>query len=213
MAPPGYRHVIERALPGTMGQLVEKSGMSIALVRKWVRVMRADGGCHVGAWERTQGGRGEYGIAQVFVAGPGADVALVAGAEHADIALKRDRCRDMVLAALPGSRMELMAKTGLSKSTISRWVTDLHAAGLIHIIKWRRPEKGPFMPIYADGAGKDAKCKLKYFTNAQKSTRYRTKAHITGEWAERARQQRARYWSGKAGKTADPLVNALFGRN
>lgn len=213
MAPPGYRHVIERALPGTLAQLVDKSGMSIALVRKWVRVMRADGACHVGAWERGQGGRGELRVAQVFVAGPGADVPLVAGVEHADIVLKRDRCRDMVQAALPGSRMDLMAKTGLSKGTVCRWVKTLHTAGLIHITKWKRPAKGPFMPIYAEGAGVDAVCKLKHFTTAEKATRYRGKARNNGTWAERTRQQRGRYWAAKAGKTGDPLVNALFGRN
>lgn len=213
MAPPGYRAAVERALPGTLAQLVAKSSMRIAVVRKWVRIMREEGACHVGAWEHVQAGRGVPSVAQVFVAGPGADVPLVAGAAHADIVLKRDRCRDMVIAALPGSRMQVMAKTGLSKGTVCRWIKDLHAGGLVHIVNWKRPAKGPFMPIYAAGAGVDAVCKLKHFTTAEKATRYRGKARNNGTWAERTRQQRGRYWAGKAAERGDPLVNALFGRN
>ena len=213
MPPPGYRHAVERALPGTLAQLVGKSSMRIAVVRKWVRIMREEGACHVGAWERVQGGRGVPSVAQVFVPGPGADMPLVAGAEHADIVLKRDRCRDMVAAALPGCREQLIAKTGLAKGTVWRWIKALHAAGEVHIVNWKRPAKGPFMPVYAAGPGTDAACKLKHFTAAQKAKRYRGKSINAGTWAERTRQQRGRYWAGKAAERGDPLVNALFGRN
>ncbi len=83
--------------------------------------------------------------------------------------------RDYVLSAMPGTRQEIREKTGLSVMTIHRWTTAMHQDGDVHISGWHRPSKGLFTAIYSAGPGKDAACRLKHFTEAQKSRRYRRK--------------------------------------
>lgn len=118
---------------------------------------------------------------------------------------------DVVLEAMPGTRREIEEKTGLSKTTVFRWVKELHACGWCFISTWRRPDRGPWMPRYSAGPGKDAACKLKYLTEAEKSLRFRKKARANGSWEDRLAQVRMRYWQRKAATRRDPIVSALFG--
>lgn len=106
--------------------------------------------------------------------------------------------KDYVLSALPGTRQDLRAKTGLGAMTIHRWTTLMHAAGEIHIKGWHRPVKGEFTAIYAVGSRADAKCRLQYMDDAEKSERYRNKLKRDDRWTEvkvryasRARVKRA----------------------
>lgn len=92
--------------------------------------------------------------------------------------------KDYVLSALPGTRQELRAKTGLGTMTIHRWTSDLHAAGEIHISGWVRPAKGPFSPVFALGQRHDAKCRLKHMDDAEKCERYRDKLKREDKWPE-----------------------------
>lgn len=118
--------------------------------------------------------------------------------------------RNRVLCALPATRPEIEAKTGVSKNSVWRWVQELHAAGECHIGAWRRPARGKYMPVYVAGPGKDKPCPFKPLTEAQKSKRHRRKARADGRWDERLAKMRARYWADRA--QPDPLVAALFGR-
>lgn len=125
----------------------------------------------------------------------------------------RRRYRQVVFDALPDTTAGIHEKTGLGKTTIHRWIKSLHEAGEVHISSWRRVEGGgPFMAVYAPGAGEDAQCRLKPLTEAQKSRRYRARARKSGEWEERLRVQRARYWSQRPA-ARDPLISALFGNS
>ena len=120
--------------------------------------------------------------------------------------------RDKVKAALPGTPPEIMATTGLARTTVWRWLKDLLEAGECHITpEWQRtPGGGPFVPSYAAGPGVNAKCKLKPFTDSQIAKRYRAKARKDGRWEDRNAKVRARWAADHARFTKDPLLAALF---
>lgn len=215
---PGYRAAIERALPGTIPQLVEKSGMREPVVRQWIKRFRGDGTCHIGDWERERRGRGACAVLPVFVPGPGADEPYIPDVGEVQwLDLPRNRNRQLVLDAMPGSKSEIAAKTGLSKGVVGRWVDELHSEGKCRIWKWRRPEavRGPHMPIYKAGEGEDKPKNIEYLTEAEKSVRYREKQARLARQEEvhRDRSQR-RVLVTKAkqlGMRRDPMIAALHG--
>lgn len=184
--------------------------MRLAVVRHWVKAFRADGTCHVGGWNRGHHGAGRANVEPVFMAGPGPDVPLLEGED--EVRLGRDRYRDLVLAAMPGSRSEIAAATSMSRGSAGKWIDQLHDEGKCHIGAWKRPEKGPRMPVYFAGEGKDKSCTLKVFTEAEKSKRFRKKARADGRWEERNAVLRARYAADAAPRRRDPIMDALFGR-
>lgn len=120
--------------------------------------------------------------------------------------------RQRVLDAMPGTRRAIEDATGLAKNTVWRWVEDIHAKNECHIKAWERPERGPYMPVYAKGPGEDAQCTIEPLTEAEKSQRYRKKARKDGSWQHRLVRERAKYWADRAKEKGDPLINALFGR-
>lgn len=124
--------------------------------------------------------------------------------------MTRQANRALVLAAMPGTEAEIKAKTGLGRTTIWRWINDIHEAGECYISSWARTE-GAIAAHYTAGVGKD-KAAAKPLTIKQLSARYRAKARKSGEWAHRLAQQRAKHWADKAQTNRDPLVSAFFGR-
>jgi hypothetical protein len=121
-------------------------------------------------------------------------------------------CRDMVKAALPGTPPEIMATTKLARTTVWRHLKDLLEAGECHIApEWKRTAGGgPFVPTYAAGEGVNAPCKLKPFTEAQKSRRYRSAARKDGRWQLRLAATRDRWAADHRTFAHDPLLAALF---
>jgi hypothetical protein len=65
---PGFRILIARSLPGSMTDLVRKSGCAESTIRRWLHRMRADGTCHISGWERNCSS-----ITAIYSAGPGPD--------------------------------------------------------------------------------------------------------------------------------------------
>lgn len=126
--------------------------------------------------------------------------------------MNRQSYRQRVKDALPGTRRDIEVKTGLSKNCVWRWIEDLHAVGECHITRWERPEKGPYMPRYAPGPGKDKLCDLVHMTVTEKAKRYRKRARADGSWQDRLAQQRSKYWADKAAERGDPLLNLFYGR-
>lgn len=119
--------------------------------------------------------------------------------------------RAAVLAALPGDFRQIMTATGIGRTTVWRWLADLHSAGECHIVRWDRVDGGgPFRPSYAPGAGKDAPCKIKPYSQKEKSLRHRRRAKKSGEWEDRNKRQRARYWADRAIKQPQNPFSALF---
>lgn len=122
--------------------------------------------------------------------------------------------RQRVADALPGTRLEIAARLpDLADSTVRRWLRIMRADNECHIKGWRRSTgtRGAFKAVYAMGPGKDA-AKIKPEGTAVYSRRYR-KNTKHGEAGDRRRAYgEAVYFSKKAEKRGDPLVNALFGR-
>jgi hypothetical protein len=120
------------------------------------------------------------------------------------------------LAAGPMTRIET-ADTGISRRTVDKYVTLLHAAGQIHIIRWQRQENGhgAHLAVYAVGAGVDAP-QPKPKTNAQlsKEKRRRVKADPARrlDYLQRARIRETR--RGKSVPVDSFLAQfaGLFGR-
>lgn len=118
------------------------------------------------------------------------------------------------LALGPGTVADLAKRTGLAYNTVWRHMQAMHAAGECHITpQWKRiPGGGAFVPTYAAGPGVDAPCRLKPFTNAQLSTRYRTRRRKDGSWQELLALNRARWAAKRASYKKDPLLAAMFYR-
>lgn len=68
MAPPSDRAKIMAALPGTIHQLVARSGSTEATIRRHLKRARKDGQSHIGRWIRTVGA-----LTPFHMAGPGVD--------------------------------------------------------------------------------------------------------------------------------------------
>lgn len=116
------------------------------------------------------------------------------------------------LAIKPMTRIET-AESGISRRTVDKYVTLLHAAGQIHIIRWQRQEHGhgAYLAVYAVGAGADAP-QPKPKTNAQLSKEKRRRVK-----ADPARRldylQRARIRETRRGKSVpvDPFLAQFAG--
>lgn len=121
--------------------------------------------------------------------------------------------RRAVLDALnkPGNQDQVKRRTNLSKTTVWRLVTALHAEGAIRIVGWRRTKGGgPFMATYKAGAGVDKPCPIVPYTEAEKSRRYHARQR-----EERAELAQARglalAWADRATQVRDPMIEAMFG--
>lgn len=123
----------------------------------------------------------------------------------------RDRYKQVVLDAMPGTRKQIREKTGLPIMTVFHWTTATHAAGDAHISGWHRPPKGQFAPIFSAGAGQDKPCELQYLGNVKVSQQYRARLRKSGEWVERQARFNARRRADTAAKTVNPWFGALLG--
>lgn len=69
----------------------------------------------------------------------------------------RPSARDAVIAGLPGTRAQIAKKSGVSISSVGKWLAILRAEKAIHISGWRRSHMGSKQPFFALGAGEDKK--------------------------------------------------------
>lgn len=122
--------------------------------------------------------------------------------------------RRLVEDALPGTAVEIMAKSGLGRTTVSRWVKQMMDAEPreAHIGRWERTI-GASAPVYVKGPGKDAK-RPKPFTSKQLCARHRALCRKDGRLEFRKAMNRAR-WAAKGGKSGkswhkDPLMVLLY---
>jgi len=78
---------------------------------------------------------------------------------------------DAVLSAMPATRAEIIARTGLTKGSVQNAVEKLHAARWCHVSGWRREKRnntGAFVQRLSAGAGKDRACKLQPLTQKER---------------------------------------------
>jgi hypothetical protein len=120
--------------------------------------------------------------------------------------------REYVLGALPGTKVHLEARSGVSRSAVLKWVRLMHDAREIYIAGWLpHPLGGPAMAIYALGNLPDAPCTLKKLTKQEIRQRFEKKAKADGRWDSMRAKWRSVYWRRKAATERDPLVAAMFG--
>ncbi|KAB8066249.1 hypothetical protein [Janthinobacterium violaceinigrum] len=126
--------------------------------------------------------------------------------------MTRINFREFVLGAMPGTKADIVIKSGVSQAAVLRCVRLLHGGRKICIAGWRPyPRAGAAMAVYAVGDLPDAPCKLKNLTKSRIRLRFEAKAKQDGRWDSMKARWRSKYWIRKAGAVGDPLVAALFG--
>jgi len=108
---------------------------------------------------------------------------------------------EMILKAMPATRLEIQLQTRMGKSTVQHIIERLHERGWIHICGWERILKngtGKFVMRYKAGQGIDKPCKLEPMPRAELETRRRKKLIKTGEIEERNKRNLMRYYEKRA---------------
>ena len=119
---------------------------------------------------------------------------------------------EFVLGAMPGTKADIVTKSGVSQAAVLRWIRLLHAERKIYIASWKpHPRAGAAMAVYAVGDLPDAPCTLPHLTKRQIRLRFEAKARKDGRYDAMKARWRSKYWIRKAGAMGDPLVAALFG--
>lgn len=98
----------------------------------------------------------------------------------------RPNVRELVLSGLPGTRSQIERKSGISSSSVGKWLAILRAEKAAHVGGWRRSKNGSKQPIFMLGAGIDKK-PPKTLTPEESQIRY-SKRH-----PERREEIRKRY--------------------
>ena len=126
--------------------------------------------------------------------------------------MTRINFREFVLGAMPGTKADIVIKSGVSQAAVLRWVRLLHAERRIYIASWKpHPRAGAAMAVYAVGNLPDVPCILPRLTKRQIRLRFEAKAKKDGRYDSMKARWRNKYWIRKAGALGDPLVAALFG--
>ena len=108
---------------------------------------------------------------------------------------------DAVLAAMPATRAEIIAKTGLTKGSVQNAVEKLHAARWCHVSGWRREKRnntGTFVQRLSAGPGKDKPCTLQPLTQKQRDNLRQARLIKSGDIEERRRGNLMRYYERRA---------------
>lgn len=76
---------------------------------------------------------------------------------------KFPEARAKIIAAMPGSQIELIERSGTTRAAVRWWLQQLREVEKnSHIVAWERNESGgPFVAIHGFGPGKDKRCYLK----------------------------------------------------
>ena len=117
-------------------------------------------------------------------------------------------CRKDLLAAMPGTLPQIVAKCSVERSCIVRMIRILRDVDLCHVIGWERTvgTGGPIKAIYDVGPGKDAR-QPKRLPGRIYSVRYRKNNPETIALANAAK--RGKWWADKARTTPQSWLSAL----
>lgn len=111
-----------------------------------------------------------------------------------------------ILAALPGTVLEIRERTGLAESTIRRWARKLRGTEM-RISRYIRT-KGLYTPVYVAGPGKDAN-EPDAMSTADYCRRWREKARKSGELEFVYARRHARDRAKRAEKRPQSWLSAL----
>lgn len=119
--------------------------------------------------------------------------------------------RPNVLAAMPGTRAEIMEKVCIAPRTLTGILSKALAEDACYVWGWRRSNgSGNFQPIYVAGPGVSVPCTLKKWTDAQIGRRYWKKIKQDERGDVRKAKDAAKYYAKKAAKKPAGVFNALF---
>lgn len=148
---PGYARIVA-AMPGTVPQIAERTGMSQLGVRRIVRELRSLGA--IGEKEKT---KGKPRSSPVSVWAVGDYPSNKAGT------CARPRAHVIAFVKLleeiqsPSSITDIVESVGIAHATARRVIKSLRLGGVCHIGAWQVQVSGPRVPMYRFGPGKDAK--------------------------------------------------------
>lgn len=124
---------------------------------------------------------------------------------------RRQRVITAILGAMPGTRTEIIARSGLSKDTIARVIPIVHDGEQSHIGEWLpHPVGGPSMAVFYTGPGVDAIDDLPRMTHKELSARYEKSIRGTEKHDRRNAKSRSRHWEKKAAAARHTWASALF---
>lgn len=201
-------------LPGTTASIALALGMPYKTVSESIGRMARRGMLHPVGIEAGCSAAGMVGLR--FAAGPQPD-------ERVPLSLKLALVHfvgEAILAAMPATSAKIREKTGLEESTISKRIKEMRAVvnargwqQLCFIRSYKRTlgGRGPFLPVYDRGPGRDQPCKIEPLTRKEKTARWRRKLLRDGRKDELDERHRERQRARKRETTGDPLLNALFG--
>lgn len=117
---------------------------------------------------------------------------------------------EFVRQAMPGTRREVMIRSGVGSSSVGLWLRTFYLAGEAHIAAWQRSTGGGGMqPVYAAGPGRDARQPAAY-TPLENARRAAAKRLKDGRIEDRNARRRARAFADRAKNKPHDWAAALF---
>lgn len=196
-------------LPGTSEQITQRTGMQQKHAMQAVARLVKKNQVHYAGLVLAQPaapGRNQRTLVMQYAAGPQPDSKVPAKNWDAIAYFYRQ----IILAAMPGTKAQIIQRTGMDHATALKHVDAMHAeGGICYIKRWRKGKQGAHMAVYQPGEGKDAPDTIKALTTSERYARFTAKPgrldELRANQREYMRIQRMRKVGG------DPLLNALFG--
>lgn len=205
----GPQAIVLDCLPGTSEEIAKRSGLEQKQAMQAMARLIAKNMAHyaglVPAPEAKEGKKRRF-FTMKYAAGPQPIPSMPAKMWDATARFYRK----MISEVMPGTKKQIMTRTGIDPATVLKHVDAMHADGECHIKRWRKaPKKGHHMAVYEKGPGMDAPDTIKPLTMEERYIRFRSKpGRVEALRANQREYMRIRRIRLKKG---DPLINALFG--
>ena len=207
----GYKLKIKAAMPGTLQEIVDRTGCMVDTVRKQIKVMMRKGHCHPIGLVKGPESRGQgVPVHEVLFA-------MDIGPQEPNVPSNVRKTLTWlygkeILRNMPNSQQNIIKKTGFCQSLVSRVVADLHKSGQCHIVRWKKGKQGKHMPVFKSGPGKDAVDNLVNLTSKEIDERFRQRSIKSGHMQVVRERANAAARTKHMMQNGDTLINALFGR-
>lgn len=207
----GYRQKIIAAMPGTLDEIVKRTGCMVDTVRKQIKSMMRRGHCQPIGLDKgpVTRGRGVPLHEVVFAVDIGPPDPNVPSNVRLTLTWLYGK---MILEAMPGAQSKIIKATGLSQSCVSRILSQLHADGKCFIMRWKKGKQGHHIAVFKRGSGKDATEKPANLTRIEVGRRFRERSIKSGHMEIVRERNNAAARTKHMIQNGDTLINALFGR-
>jgi hypothetical protein len=207
----GFWRLIREELPGTIRDVVTRTGLKESCVRDQLGNMIRAGKCKIAGFERNP-----------LTGVPGAPtwVPIIALGLSLDPEMPLDmrasvthHTRTLILAAMPGAVADIAMEIGMPVTSTLRMVNTLRGEGLCHLARWVRNARLVAVATYRAGPGIDATNKLQRMSRKEINERFNKRIKGTDKHDERKARQRSAHWEKKAATTPHTWASALFIRS